>query len=652
VDGEPDGQPTLDAGITATAGDDGNGDDEDGVAFTTNLRPGSLATIAFTGSAAQNVVQGKVQGFIDFNRDGDWKDDGEQIFADVIIQSGTPAANSLTFTVPADAAVGPTYARFRISTEAGISDEGPARDGEVEDYLVAILPQTSSLDATYVGVVGDVTLANQNIQDPGSWYAATAALTGRFAVTATYDEQNGDLDILVFDDSGLVAQSAAYADGAKQVEFDSVAGRTYFVQIEGSHADATLNFMNLIEVNSPATVVGTEGDDVIRFAAGTETHLVTVNGVDFKFDAHTDTQFFVEGNGGNDAISVISTGGRDRVRYTPGTLRVYGATYDLTVSGTETIHYDGNGGKDIVKMFDGPGDESVVIRPRAGEMTGDGHAFSTVNARKVYAFGSTGNNTARVEDSAGKDTLISKHNKQILRGSDFTSYVSRFNSVTVVSTTGADKATIWDSRGDDTLTASPDRVQIVGEGFSNVAEGFPRVIVKAVRGGIDAATLTDSVGKDRLFARPDKVDFIGSGFDFDLIGFESFVAQSLHGGGDVARLYGSTGDDQLLASADSAVLSGSGYSLAAEGYGRTLTYVGQGGHDVARLLDSPGDDDFFGRRQVFYLMGMGYRNLGQDFDEVELIGSGGVNTLNGELADLDYAFSTVEDWIFSATESS
>ncbi|MFP6656902.1 MAG: GEVED domain-containing protein, partial [Pirellulales bacterium] len=151
VDGEPDGQPTLDAGISAAAGDDGNGsDDEDGVAFTTNLRPGSLATIAFTGSAAQNVVQGKVQGFIDFNRDGDWKDDGEQIFADVVIQSGTPAANSLTFTVPADAAVGPTYARFRISTEAGISDEGPARDGEVEDYLVAILPQTSSLDATYV----------------------------------------------------------------------------------------------------------------------------------------------------------------------------------------------------------------------------------------------------------------------------------------------------------------------------------------------------------------------------------------------------------------------------------------------------------------------------------------------------------------------
>ncbi|MFP6692151.1 MAG: GEVED domain-containing protein, partial [Pirellulales bacterium] len=314
VDGEPDGQPTLDAGITAAAGDDGNGsDDEDGVAFTTNLRPGSFATIAFTGSAAQDIVQGKVQGFIDFNRDGDWKDDGEQIFTDLVIQSGTPAANSLTFTVPADAAVGPTYARFRISTEAGISDEGPARDGEVEDYLIAILPQTSSLDATYVGVVGDVTLANQNIQEPGSWYAATAALTGRFAVTATYDDQNGDLDILVFDDSGLVAQSAAYADGAKQVEFDSVAGRTYFVQIEGSHADVTLNFMNLIEVNSPVTVVGTAGDDVIRFAAGTETHLVTVNGVDFKFDAHTDTQFFVEGNGGNDAISVVSTGGRDRV---------------------------------------------------------------------------------------------------------------------------------------------------------------------------------------------------------------------------------------------------------------------------------------------------------------------------------------------------
>jgi hypothetical protein len=646
VDGEPDGQPSADAGASGADGDDGSGtDDEDGVALPAAIEAGAVVTVKFTGGAAQDILKGRVQGFIDFNRDGDWKDPGEQIFTDVIIRSGTPAENCLTFTVPAGAIAGPTFARFRISTDAGLSDEGPARDGEVEDYPVMILPSTTSLSVTNVGTVGDVTRSNENIQGPTSYYAATASLTGRFAFTASYAQQGGDLNVLVFDSNGLVAQSGAYANGGKKVEFDSVKNRTYTFLIEGINGDANLNFMNLIQVNSPATVVGTEDDDVIRFVAGAQTHVVTVNGVEFEFDAATDTQFFVEGNGGNDSISVVSTDGRDRVRYSPLTLRVDARTYDLNVSSVEAIQYDGNGGNDVVKMFDGPGDETVEITPGAGQMTGDGHSFSATGASKVFAFGSEGTNVATIGDSAGTDKLVSKHNRQILRGTGFAINVTRFNDVTVNSTTGADKAYVWDSRGNDTITASPDSVQITGEGFSNTANGFPRVVIKSIRGGIDSATITDSPGKDRLFARPDKIDFIGAGFDFDLIGIETFVAQSIHGGGDVARFFGSLGNDLLTAGVNSAVLAGQSYSLAAQGFGKTLTYVNQGGHDVAVITGGLGDDDFFGRRKVFELIGAGYDHFGQDFDQVEIIGLGGVNSLRGELDNLDYAFSTVGNWI-------
>jgi hypothetical protein len=43
-----------------------------------------------------------------------------------------------TFPVPASAAPGPTFARFRFSSAGGLSYTGLAPDGEVEDYYVII----------------------------------------------------------------------------------------------------------------------------------------------------------------------------------------------------------------------------------------------------------------------------------------------------------------------------------------------------------------------------------------------------------------------------------------------------------------------------------------------------------------------------------
>ena len=57
------------------------------------------------------------------------------IFSDQSLDSGI---NHINFTVPARALEGSTYARFRFSSVRGLSSEGPAPDGEVEDYSVQI----------------------------------------------------------------------------------------------------------------------------------------------------------------------------------------------------------------------------------------------------------------------------------------------------------------------------------------------------------------------------------------------------------------------------------------------------------------------------------------------------------------------------------
>ena len=81
-------------------------------------------------------ADGMLDAWIDFNADGDWEDTGEQIFASEQLSEGN---NRLTFDVPATAvATDLTFARFRFSKSGGLSFDGLAPDGEVEDYSISI----------------------------------------------------------------------------------------------------------------------------------------------------------------------------------------------------------------------------------------------------------------------------------------------------------------------------------------------------------------------------------------------------------------------------------------------------------------------------------------------------------------------------------
>ena len=125
----------LGSGISSEAdalqNPDANGDSfDDGVAFSSLLVPDTTGVVMVTSSA-----NAKLDGWIDFNADGDWDDAGEQILTSTDLLEGT---NELTFSIPVDALEGTTYARFRMSSAGGLSPTGLAGDGEVEDYQVLI----------------------------------------------------------------------------------------------------------------------------------------------------------------------------------------------------------------------------------------------------------------------------------------------------------------------------------------------------------------------------------------------------------------------------------------------------------------------------------------------------------------------------------
>ncbi|NDV61609.1 hypothetical protein G0Q06_04020 [Puniceicoccales bacterium CK1056] len=167
VDPEPDGQPTIPAD-----GDDLAAlPDEDGVTFLMHLVKGKTSQIQVWASAV-----GFLNAWMDYNQNTSWADPGEHVFIDTPLVAGP---NNLTLTLPASAVFGNTYFRFRFSSAPGLSFDGFASDGEVEDYRVevceladTVITTTASNDVVlnWTPVTGATSYAIYSANHLGSFY--------------------------------------------------------------------------------------------------------------------------------------------------------------------------------------------------------------------------------------------------------------------------------------------------------------------------------------------------------------------------------------------------------------------------------------------------------------------------------------------------
>ena len=174
-DVEFDGQPNL-----AASGDDTTGgtDDEEGISFLSSFETGRATAIRVNVQNAA-VTGNFLDAWIDWNRDGDWNDAGEQVSAGQAMISGD---NVVTITVPTNASIGDTYARFRLSTTGGLAPTGEATDGEVEDYRVSVAagsaiqlatraaqPTSSQTVGGSIDVISSAGTANRSVSDDGRY---------------------------------------------------------------------------------------------------------------------------------------------------------------------------------------------------------------------------------------------------------------------------------------------------------------------------------------------------------------------------------------------------------------------------------------------------------------------------------------------------
>jgi len=227
-------------------GDDHNdgSDDEDGVEFVTSLLPGQQATVRIdlTGVTGPDW---SVSGRIDFDQSGGF-DAAESIIDQSVVLTAS-IVNTVTFTVPATAQPGPTFARFYII------DTGPEPPwgwpyGEVEDYEVTIGEGPGPLEGEW-----DFGDAPEGVIDSNSYnYPTTLAHNGARHKLVTpapwlgYDWGRPDAEL-----DGQPSVHAIGDDlGGDDDEFWSgdfpVQGRTRDARIHvnggGGHVDAWIDF--------------------------------------------------------------------------------------------------------------------------------------------------------------------------------------------------------------------------------------------------------------------------------------------------------------------------------------------------------------------------------------------------------------------------
>jgi hypothetical protein len=113
-------------------------------ALSTNLVRGTSTTITITPGWTSAVYSEAYRVWIDYNRDGDFLDAGEQVF-NRNRTTATPISGS--FTIPTTALLGSTRMRVSMKYNASPTSCETFSFGEVEDYTVNIT-STARMDET------------------------------------------------------------------------------------------------------------------------------------------------------------------------------------------------------------------------------------------------------------------------------------------------------------------------------------------------------------------------------------------------------------------------------------------------------------------------------------------------------------------------
>jgi uncharacterized repeat protein (TIGR01451 family) len=183
---------------------------------------------------------GRLDAWIDWGRDGGWAEAADHIATSYAL---SPGVNTLVINVPITAQPGVTFARLRFSSLGNLNFDGPAADGEVEDYALQIEP------------LADLAITKLDSPDPAG---QGGNLT--YSITVTNAGPNAAANVQVVDSlpAGVNFISAIASAGSCSQAMGVVtcnlgtlaAGATASVTLLVSPSQCSGTFMNVATVSS------------------------------------------------------------------------------------------------------------------------------------------------------------------------------------------------------------------------------------------------------------------------------------------------------------------------------------------------------------------------------------------------------------------
>ncbi|MEO9570879.1 MAG: GEVED domain-containing protein [Polaribacter sp.] len=214
--------------INNVSGNDGGY--EDYTNLSTNLLTGTQYTISFSTGFSGTSYTEFWYVFIDYNRDGDFADAGEQVATTSSNSSGTLTAN---FTVPSGISLGTT--RMRVKMTDGASTDSCETDfsyGEVEDYAVNLLNTSTNQKSV---------LSNTNTE-------VSEELDGVLYPNPTNDFLNLNLDslegiaITISTVNGQIVKQGVFASN-NRIDVRKLTSGVYFLKIEDGQTEKRYKFI-------------------------------------------------------------------------------------------------------------------------------------------------------------------------------------------------------------------------------------------------------------------------------------------------------------------------------------------------------------------------------------------------------------------------
>lgn len=573
VDTDRDGQPSGDA-----LGDDKDEtDDDDGIRFLTRPIAGQQVTLKAKASTA-----GYLNGWADFNGDGDWQDEGEHFIVDASLTTGD---NHITSTVP-DYELPPEYlfTRFRFSTHAGLAYAGAAQDGEVEDYRILMnddsqaqgeaeddqqsgpVPSTPADQAQAEGEGNDNTVTGWKWLDSngdGQWQASEPGMKG---VTIYADlDGNGQLDAgepsdVTNDDDPLTTENelgsyelTGLPDGDVLIREIVPANMVFTHPLTGYHTivfevvdqAADVNFGNHQIDQGRGIATGTKWNDATEDLGVWDGQDEGKSGVTIYVDLNGNEQLDAnepyDATAEDDPSTAQDETGQYCIKDIPygtyqvlevlenGWKRSYPATpYVITFAGNTVNNLD-FGNYEIMEIQDG--DDVIYAGEGGDEVHGDNVLTDprnvSVGTRSDTIYGEAGEDELYGQER--DDQLSGGEQEDTLDGGEDTDRVLNTSSgdQTLVDTTPPNQAELTDATATDTLF-DVEHATLTGDSDTN---------------NIDASGFTYG-----------SVILIGEGGDDVLVGTD--LDDELEGGSGDDTLDGKGGDDTLNGGTGSDALQG------------------------------------------------------------------------------------------------